>query len=134
MVLEEFVKDTLLQIIKGVKSAQDEADAFGAVVSPSLSSEDVNTVKIHDKSRTVTGVDFDVVLTESVSSKGDAKVSVGFMHFAKVGAEGGDAKENGVRTSVKFSVPVALPGYDNANTPMAELLRRKRSGDGMTEI
>lgn len=117
MELNEFVKGTLLQIIQGVHEAQGLAKEYGATVNPGrITGNNLLQSTINNKSCTVQNVDFVVGLTSSTSES--TKLGIGVM-LGSIGIGGKtDANDNNTAaTSVKFSVPIALPAEDNNNTP-----------------
>lgn len=129
MELKEFIEDTLMQIVQGVKSAQDKALEYNAIISPAESTHE--TVRINNKNRSVEMVDFEVILSETQTDKGEGRVSVNLMKLFKADIGGNDNKENGTRTNIKFRVPIILPGHDNGNTPTT-YKRSEASGDGLS--
>lgn len=113
MELQNFIKETLLQITKGVKEAQEEAKVYGAVINPQIISGHINA-QIKGKYRPVQNVDFVVGLTTSSENGTDKGIGVMLGNF-KAGYEDrkGDSSES--VTSVKFSVPLALPVEASSN-------------------
>ena len=102
MELKDFVRDTLLDIVQGVKEAQDVCGVKGAIISP----------------RNVQMVEFQVVLGEEQNEKSDVsgKGSISAV-LAHVGIDIGMSKKieegNNNQTVIKFSVAVILPSIDN---------------------
>ena len=112
MKLEDFVAETLMQIVKGVATAQQQAAERGAQINPSQLScrTDQGTVVLWDKRTGVLGqqVEFDVAVTavEDKKTKGGVGVFVGPL---ALGSQGESGKVNQSVTRIKFSVPVLLP-------------------------
>ncbi len=98
MKLEDFVAQTLKEIINGVKKAQSDTSQTGAVI---------NTTPPTERSRIV---EFDVAVTttEGTKTEGGAGVFVGPIGLGTRGAS--DASTSSV-SRVKFSVPVQFPGW-----------------------
>jgi hypothetical protein len=117
MELNEFVKETLLQIIQGVHEAQSLAKEYGATVNPCrITGNDLLQSTINNKSCTVQNVDFVVGLTSSTSE--GTKLGIGVMLGSfGIGSKTNTNDNHTAATSVKFSVPIALPAEDNNNTP-----------------
>jgi len=103
MNLDEFVADTLLQIIKGVSTAQEGAKAIGARVNPRPLS-DVGLRVTSDSGAPIHPIEFDVAVTTEKGSSGGAKVSVW-----GVGAGGELASKDITVSRIKFQIQVALP-------------------------
>ena len=95
MELQEFVKETLLQITKGVKEAQEEARSYGGVVNPRL---------VQD----ATNVEFEVGLTESSEDKTKKGIGV-LLGGLKGGIDGSDSRTTSSVTKIRFTVPLVLP-------------------------
>ncbi|OZY84390.1 hypothetical protein CBP51_14360 [Cellvibrio mixtus] len=112
MELQEFVSETLLQIISGVKNAQEKTNSFGGSVNPRITGSSEYAAQ-HGFLRTVGGgpaqiVQFDVALTvtEGTGTKGGIGVFAGAINL---GSSGQSANENKSISRVKFSVPITLP-------------------------
>ena len=105
MELKDFVAETLKQIVKGVKAAQQSKDCEGASVNPKgfvLNISSGQTQRVSDpKPREI---DFDVALMVVEGSEKKAGLTVWGI--------GGGLSANSSNTSVsriRFSVPVILP-------------------------
>jgi hypothetical protein len=103
MDVKDFIADTLIQIIAGVKQAQDYAVQNGAIVNAGLDNRDPSSREPTQQ------VDFDIFITTSDSTKIKTGVQVFFPNLLNVGGasrhESGDLTANRVR----FSVPVLFP-------------------------
>nr|WP_321307536.1 hypothetical protein [uncultured Sphaerochaeta sp.] len=117
MELQEFIDETLRQIIAGVKKAQEaedgsyiNADMAGASFSGNLTNGGPYGV--------ATRVDFDVSVSAETSGGGGAKLVV----FG-VGAEGGTHHSATSANRISFSIPIRLPLGD---TTLAEEVRKNR--------
>lgn len=110
MELSEFVSETIVQISKGVKDAQDKCKELGGLVNPMLHVSVCNdeTYRHKDSDYPATKVNFKVGLTES-SNKGD-KSGIGvFLGKVSLGKEINKELETQSVTSVEFSVTVVFP-------------------------
>lgn len=109
MNLEEFISDTLTQIIKGVKKADDEAKTIGGGgrVNPPVMDpgNKTRTALFGNPYQTTDMVEFDIALTVSNEATGGGKVSL--VHIASIRGEA--SSTNTSISRVKFKVPVALP-------------------------
>lgn len=112
MKLQDFVSETLQQIIRGIKDAQEKTKDSGAEVSPALGAWSGNLEKhkiIQAKSgHCVHFVDFDVALT--VTQETETKAGIGiFASVIGIGAQGQTNNENATINRIQFRVPITLP-------------------------
>lgn len=112
MQLDEFVKTTIMQVVKGVSDAQEEAAEFGAVVNPR---------ELEGKGRRKeTNIVFDVALT--VTGTNSEEVG-GKLTVASILNLGGKVTESDVRqetSRVQFDVAVSLPSEDRKKTGISK--------------
>ena len=111
MDLQDFVSQTLVQIISGVKNAQIEAKNLGAEVSPHLSGNITELGKqgfLWASGSAAQIVQFDVALivTEGTGTKGGIGV---FSGAVNLGSTGQSKTETSSVSHVKFSIPLTLP-------------------------
>lgn len=108
MELKEFVKETLVQIMEGVKSAQEATKDMG-IVNPY---QDVYGTEMHSKTvrdkngQIIHMVDFDVNVTTAEGSevKGGAGIVIGPL---KLGGSGATNEKDTSENRVKFQVPIS---------------------------
>jgi hypothetical protein len=93
MDLQTFVRESLTQIMAGIREAQQKEGEQGHFINP----KGARGWKFRD-------VDFDIALTASSKTQGGIKVVA-----ALVGGEGERAAEHSTVSRVKFSVPVVFP-------------------------
>ncbi len=111
MDLQEFISQTLIQIVNGVTDAQNIESEKGAKISPSLSGSAEYAAE-HGFLKSDAGpaqiVQFDVAITakEGTGTKGGIGVVAGIV---SLGSTGQSNTENSSVSRVKFSVPVTLP-------------------------
>ena len=115
MTLEEFISETLKQIINGVKTAQEFSNNMGASINPpNITFRTDQGLKYWDKKTgsPVENIEFDIALTtvEGSSAKGGLGIFVG---AAGVGAQGQSNSSNQTVNKIKFSVPLMLPKQNN---------------------
>lgn len=109
MQLDEFVKQVIISVVAGVNESQNLLKDISAIVNPSTIKDDY----IDGMSRKVINVNFDVGVTiteEGANSKG-IKIAVFDVLSGKADRETKTANQTVSRVS--FSVPVALPVFDN---------------------
>lgn len=113
MELKEFVSNSIVQIIEGVKEAQDKAGQFGAIVNPTnlfLYSGQTGTAGQTLEDNNVSRlVEFDIAVTsvEGEKTKGGLGVVVGVL---SAGTMGQSEAQNSSVSRIKFSVPILFPG------------------------
>lgn len=111
--LEDFVAETLKQIIMGVKAAQEYAAENGAKVSPAnlcLSHCAQGDVRLMEENtcRIAQEIDFDIAVTttEGTETKGGVGIFVGPV---ALGTQGKSDAQNSSISRIKFQVPILLP-------------------------
>lgn len=112
MNLQDFISETLSQIVHGVRAAQEAVQPEGATVSPHLTGgPSINSA--HGFVPTQEGVyaqivAFDVALTvkEGTGTKGGIGVFAGAV---TLGSSGQSSAEQSSISHVRFSVPLTLP-------------------------
>lgn len=134
MELDEFVKETLLQITKGVADSQLEISKIGGIVNPAIrlakQSSDSHVGTLYE-GQNVYIVDFDIAISvsEGTGSKADGKLTVASLF--SVGGGTSSSETNSTLSKVSFKVPLALP-VDNDSIRLMEheefeLLQKKRN-------
>lgn len=111
MELQEFVAQTLTQIVSGVKKAQLEVKGHEAEINPHLSSSAELAGKLGffwAGGRAIQIVQFEVDLTvvEGTGTKGGVGV---FAIGVALGSSGQSTNESRSSSKIRFAVPVALP-------------------------
>ena len=113
MDLKDFVSETLIQIVRGVKEAQGSAKEHGGEVSPLLSrrGDGPDSVIRTQLGKSAQFVQFDVALTvtEGTGTKGGIGIFAGPL---TIGSSGQSTNQNSSVSRVQFYVPVALPTVD----------------------
>jgi len=118
MELKMFVKETLSQIIEGVKEAQTEANESGAIINPMgyFTDSGRNVIKWLPKRATggewregqIVEFDVSVVVSEKDETQGGAGIQIASMVIG-MGVSAKSADENSMVSKLKFSVPLFLP-------------------------
>jgi len=111
MELKEFISETLIQVIDGVKIAQQYSKDNGALIAPNGDSYLVDslgkTIKV-SFNYDVQNVEFDVAITTSESSGGKGGAGV-FVAGISLGAQVKTETVDQTLSHLKFTVPVCLP-------------------------
>jgi hypothetical protein len=117
MELKEFVKETLLQVVQGVKEAQEAAKEYNAAINPLQYKHTTDTVgaKLDDKYHPVQNISFEVSLTSSSDEGNKSGIGV-FLGSLSIGTSDTENNKRVSMTNIKFSVPVVLPADDKGNT------------------
>ena len=128
MDLKEFVSETLVSIIDGIKDAQGKSINLGASVNPGglmrhKAAVKENSIWDNTTNNYAQSVTFDIAITAEDSAQGGAKVKVLSGIFG--GEVGGEKESKNILASrVNFSVPVLFPTIDmenpEARTPKKE--------------
>ena len=105
MELDEFIEETLKQIIKGINGARKNVD--GGEINPDISGDAFKDTSCGD-GHTIWPVDFDVAVTvnETSNIEGQSKISV---LGVGVGASASGQSVSSTVTRIKFRVPVRYP-------------------------
>lgn len=112
MNLEQFVEESLNQIITGVLKAKEHGEKNGAHVNPvnaSFNSNSQNVVYCTETGIPLQQVEFDVAVTVSESNASSAD---GQAEFGDITVSGQSIETNSTNSSasrIKFMVPVRLP-------------------------
>jgi len=111
MQLEDFVAETLKQIVNGVEVARAHAKEHGAEVNPvDLGLRDKEKMALRNR-RTgalIKEVEFDVAVTVTEGKKTKGGIGV-FAAGIGVGAQGQSDAAKSSLSRIKFSVPLMLP-------------------------
>jgi hypothetical protein len=114
MQLDDFVFETLKQLVDGVSRAKEYGAQKGAKVNPDNvrwdSRDGLQTALMYDQEtlRPIHSVEFDVAVTTTEGTQD--KVGAGiFVAAIGLGAQGQSKSENQSVSRIKFSVPVLYP-------------------------
>lgn len=115
MKLEDFISESISQIISGVKKAQSFAEQNNAMVNPeSLMQSKSSGDSFYDEKtlRPAQVIDFDISVTAKEDGNVSGKAGV-FISVLKAGIESSEGTENQISNRMKFSVPIMLPAQKN---------------------
>jgi hypothetical protein len=107
MNVEEYVREALISIVRGVKAAQEDEEVGGMIGRVSRESGGA-AISTDSSGNMVTMVNFDLATTVDEKTKLDAGVKADIKIFAaKAGGES-EAKSSSV-SRISFTVPVGIP-------------------------
>jgi hypothetical protein len=117
MKLDDYISETLVAIVQGVKKAQTDCKDTNARISPYNYNPSIAEARERSFGRS-TDVEFDVALT--VESGTQTKGGIGVVSgIVNLGSAGQSANSQVVVNRIKFVVPVELP-YVNPAKPQAQ--------------
>ena len=110
MDLKEFTKQTLIQIVEGAASANDELANCDSYIpytnignSKSAYSYDENRV-----ARLIVNIDFDVAITATESESANGGASLKVASLLNIGGSGENKTENQTISRIKYTLPLVL--------------------------
>jgi hypothetical protein len=115
MKLEDFIYESITQIISGVKKAQDFASQNEAMINPASLRQSQSSGDIYyddDTYRPAQIIDFDVSVSTREDGETSGKAGV-FVSVLKLGVEAKEGTQNLISNRLKFSVPLMLPTQNN---------------------
>lgn len=111
MRLQEFITNSITEIITGVKNSQEFAEKNGARVNPSsIKLIGNNKTTYWDDFNKMAGqeIEFDILVTIKEEGQTEGKAGI-FVTFLKAGISDKDSTENIISNRIRFSVPIFLP-------------------------
>lgn len=110
MELKDFIKETLVEIINGVKEAQKDIESTGAYINPmvSKSTDKISVAHYSGHTYTIYDVDFDIAVTASDSSGKKGGIGV-FLGSVGAGTKAESNESNVFQNKIKFQVPISYP-------------------------
>ena len=124
MDLKEFVKETIVQISKGIDEANTELADTEAMVNPIYVKMNSNDAQGYGRtkerqpnygnpdSKLLQRVDFDVAVSVEAGQQGSAGAKLSIASIG-IGAEGKTESSNKSESRIKFTIPVVFPEYKN---------------------
>jgi hypothetical protein len=111
MELQEFIKNTLVQITNGVIDAQKELKDSGCLINPMCYTSQIDKKLIIDgvrnTGRMIQVVKMNVVL--DVSNSSNSKSGIGVAKVIKAGIESDETTSKKDVTSMEFEIPISFP-------------------------
>ncbi len=115
MGLEEFISESIIQLMNGVTTAQEVSEVVGGAVNPHLLTTDATSVPSVSHGNT-TEIKYNIALTKTKSNDGKYKFAVMFGNNGEVGRSKSAHYSDSSMTSMSFAVRVSLPLHDNRAT------------------
>lgn len=112
MDLKDFVKATLVNIVSGVKDAQEAVRGAGGIVNPASrvhKAADQSHFSSVEGGANVFLIEFDVAITVTEATNTGAGAKLAVASFLQLGAEGASDNAKSATNRIKFKVPLALP-------------------------
>jgi hypothetical protein len=108
MELKDFIKETLVEIIRGVSEAQSDILETGAYIHPMINrtNDKYAVANYGGRVYTIYDVDFDIAVTASDSSGSKGGIGV-FLGSVGIGAKGESNESNVTQNRIKFKVPIS---------------------------
>lgn len=119
MQLDEFVKTTLMQVIKGVSDAQKEAEVMGAIVNPRPNEG--------SGERRETDISFDVALTVTDITADEFGGKLSVVPIINLGGKATESESRQEISRVQFNVSMALPCNEERKLPQISQAAKERS-------
>lgn len=108
MELQEFIKETLVQITNGVIEAQKEIKETGGLINPKSWTKDLLSSSSSDNHlNTIQKVKMNVVV--NVTEKAGTSSGINVVQIIKAGINAEESETNNKVTSIEFEVPIAFP-------------------------
>jgi hypothetical protein len=101
--LQEFVSETLIQIVAGVAAARDKQAGVGV---HTLIPDGHTKSLVTSTGRTAFMVEFDVAVTATDKTQADGKAGISVVQVFNVGGEHSQTTEHSSVSRVKFTVPI----------------------------
>ena len=108
---QEFVSETLKEIIAGVKESQKYAESEGACVSPRMhwiGEKEMGRCVAETDYANIEQIEFDVAVTSTEGSATEAGAGI-FVAAIGLGAKGKSDTSSSSISRIKFSIPLGLP-------------------------
>ena len=115
MVLKEFIKESLSQIIDAVVETQDKYKETNVLICPddiqgkdnNLYIDNKNFNNYHNRYTRVQNIEMDIAI--SVTEKEGNKSGLGIAKIINAGISSENAQQNESISKIKFSIPIVLP-------------------------
>ncbi len=114
MNLKEFVRDTIIQIVDGVREAQVLAERAGAQVIPHLGqlyppkAAEERFIVVRNSGGLLADLEFDIALTVN-EEKGTGVAAGGTVAIFGGGLKSGSSSGSESVSRIKFHIPIVLP-------------------------
>jgi hypothetical protein len=109
MELQEFIKQTLVQITKGITDAQNELKDTECLINPMGYSSASNQIieGVQNNSRSIQKIKMNIVL--DVTNSSGSNSGIGVSRIIKAGIDNTESKNEKEVTTVEFEIPISFP-------------------------
>ena len=121
MDLKDFVKESLVQISKGIEEANEELSGTGAMINPLNITINTESSQAYGRtgspankgdSRVVENVDFDVAVVAEAGAQTNAGLKLSIASIG-IGGDGQSNTKDKSESRIRFRIPVVFPGKNN---------------------
>lgn len=116
MGLEEFISESIVQLMNGVTIAQEKSEVVGGAVNPHLLSHSETTDVPSVSHGNTTEIKYHLALSKSTSRDGGSKFAVRFGDNNVLGVNKNKNQTDSSLTTMSFAIRVSLPLHDNRAT------------------
>ena len=107
MELRDFVRQTLVDLVKGIEDAQTELSSSKAIINP-LGTPKI--IKVHkDQDVSFSEVEFEIQLDVKKSKKAEGRAKITVVNVLTAGAGRQNDSSHGETNKIKFAIPVHFP-------------------------
>ena len=111
MKLQEFIKESILEIMNGVKEAQ-QSNSTGAKINPGdlRLGDGIKHAHLYDfgSGSLLSSVEFDIAVTAEKSKETKGGIGV-FVGAIGIGSQGQSDSKNVSLSRIKFTIPIRMP-------------------------
>ncbi len=109
MELQEFIKNTIVQITNGIIDAQNELKDTECLINPMGYSSDSNNIYegVKNTSRSIQKIKMNIVL--DVTNSSGSKSGIGVARVIKAGIDNSESASHKEMTTVEFEIPISFP-------------------------
>lgn len=112
MNLEDFIADSIVQLMNGVTKAQNISEVVGGAVNPHILPTSDSSVMPSISHGNTTEIKYNLALSKSKGQDGKSNFSVMFGEYGGIGKQIDKHHLDSSMTSMSFSILVSLPLHD----------------------
>jgi|SRR5690554_672777 len=109
MELQEFIRQTLVQITQGIIDAQDELQNTECLINPMSYTSASNYIfeGVENSTRSIQKIKMNIVL--DVTNSSGSNSGIGVAKVIKAGIDNSESKSQKEVTTVEFEIPISFP-------------------------